>query len=110
MSLTRICAVVVTCNRWKYLQQCLAAIRQQTFAVSAVFVIDNASTDGTYERLSIEFPWVTHVRLPENVGSSGGFHEGIKQAYAAGFDWLWVMDDDAVPKGNALEKLVATDV
>lgn len=109
MSSPRICAVVVTCNRWACLQECLKGIRQQTFAVSAVFVIDNASTDGTGERLPAEFPWVKQFRLPENVGSSGGFHEGIKQAYAAGFDWLWVMDDDAVPKQDALERLVATN-
>jgi rhamnopyranosyl-N-acetylglucosaminyl-diphospho-decaprenol beta-1,3/1,4-galactofuranosyltransferase len=48
-----------------------------------------------------------YVRLPENVGGAGGFHEGMKRALAGGFDWLWVMDDDLRAAPEALAMLVA---
>ncbi|MCM8807765.1 MAG: glycosyltransferase, partial [Candidatus Omnitrophica bacterium] len=47
-----------------------------------------------------------YVRMHENTGSSGGFHEGVKRAYEKGYDWFWLMDDDAEPKEDALEKLL----
>ncbi|MCM8808463.1 MAG: glycosyltransferase, partial [Candidatus Omnitrophica bacterium] len=44
-----------------------------------------------------------YVRMHENTGSSGGFHEGMKRAYEKGYDWFWLMDDDVEPLEHALE-------
>jgi GT2 family glycosyltransferase len=49
---------------------------------------------------------VHYVRLAENTGGAGGFHEGMKRALDAGFDWLWLMDDDAMLAPDALAALV----
>ena len=43
----RIAAVVVTYNRKEQLLDCLNAIAHQTFKPAKVFIIDNASSDGT---------------------------------------------------------------
>ncbi|MER3603731.1 MAG: hypothetical protein C4298_08345, partial [Thermus sp.] len=86
----RVCAVVVTYNRKELLRECLETLRGQTRKVDHILVVDNASTDGTEEVLRAEFPEVEVLRLPENQGSSGGFHEGMKRAYEEGFDWLWL--------------------
>ena len=48
----RVAAVVVTYNRLPLLQQCLAALKAQTVPPAAVWVIDNASTDGTREAVT----------------------------------------------------------
>ncbi|RMG35011.1 MAG: glycosyltransferase, partial [Methanobacteriota archaeon] len=42
-----IAAVIVTFNRKEMLIRCLEGIFSQTRPVSAIFIIDNASTDGT---------------------------------------------------------------
>ena len=47
-----ICAVVVTYNRKKLLGECLDALLHQTRPLDSIIVIDNASTDGTYEYLN----------------------------------------------------------
>lgn len=52
-------------------------------------------------RLEVHYVW-----MPENTGGAGGFHEGMKRASAAGFDWLWLMDDDLLTAPDALEALV----
>ncbi|WP_243092668.1 glycosyltransferase family 2 protein [Thermus hydrothermalis] len=101
----RVCAVIVTYNRKALLRECLQAVLAQTRPPDHVLVVDNASTDGTAEMLREEFPRVEVLRLPENQGGAGGFHEGMKWAYKAGYDWFWLMDDDTVPEKSTLEGL-----
>jgi GT2 family glycosyltransferase len=100
----RVAAVVVTFNRLPLLQQCLAAIAEQERRVDSVIVIDNGSTDGTAGWLASRLD-ITVVRQ-ENVGSAGGFHRGITEAAIRGSDWFWCMDDDVVPKPDALTQLL----
>ncbi len=105
----KIAAVVVTYNRKDLLKECLDALFNQTRPLDSIILIDNASTDGTLEFLKekgyLDNPKLDYVRLPENTGGSGGFHEGVKKGYEKGYDWLWLMDDDSEPKKDALEKL-----
>ncbi|MDQ5807051.1 MAG: glycosyltransferase family 2 protein [Actinomycetota bacterium] len=101
-----VCAVVVTYNRKELLRECLAAVTAQTRAADVVLVVDNDSTDGSREMVREEFPSAEVLALPENQGSSGGFHEGMMAAVARGVDWLWVMDDDTIPAPDALELLL----
>jgi GT2 family glycosyltransferase len=103
-------AVVVTHNRWSFLQKSLEGLKRQTVALSDVIVIDNASEDGTREGVLQKFPWVSYQLLKENLGGAGGFSEGIRFGYEKGYDWLWVMDDDAVPEPDALERMLETQV
>ncbi len=98
----KVCAVIVTYNRKALLRECLQAVLSQTRPPDHVLVVDNASTDGTGEMLREEFPEVEVLRLPENQGGAGGFHEGMKRAYEEGFEWIWVMDDDTVPEASTL--------
>jgi GT2 family glycosyltransferase len=102
----RVCAVIVTYNRKELLKECLQAVLSQTRPPDHVLVVDNASTDGTAEMVRQAFPQVELLSLAENSGGAGGFYEGIKQAYAKGFDWLWLMDDDTIAESKALEELL----
>jgi GT2 family glycosyltransferase len=103
-----VAAVVVTYRRPKLLMQCLRALREQTHPVDEIIVVDNASGDGTAERVRQEFPDVTLRVLSENRGGAGGFHEGMRIAAQQDVDWIWVMDDDAEPEPDALEQIAAT--
>jgi GT2 family glycosyltransferase len=47
-----------------------------------------------------------YVRMNKNIGGAGGFHEGVRRSYKRGYDWIWLMDDDAEPKVDALELLI----
>lgn len=128
-----VCAVVVTYNRKNLLMECLEALQKQTRPIQGIYLIDNASTDGTAESLlekgyiselppqNLKEPWekefsittfadgnsikLHYVRMHENTGGSGGFYEGVKRGYEKGYDWLWLMDDDAEPKEDALKIL-----
>lgn len=102
----KIAALVVTYNRKELLRRCLDALFSQTRPPEAVYVIDNASTDGTEAFLNengyMSRPDLVYRRLPENMGGSGGFHAGMETAIADDCQWVWLMDDDAEPEPGAL--------
>ena len=131
----RVTAVVVTYNRKELLTECLQALLGQTVfsdgkknaageAVTEetekmrrgafgceleILVVDNASTDGTASFLVplLERETCIHcMRLEENLGGAGGFCAGMKRAVEEGGDYVWIMDDDTIPKPQALEKLL----
>lgn len=130
----RVVAVLVTYNRKYMLIECLNGLLRQTYPLEAIYIIDNASTDGTPEYLlekgfidEICYPdkeplekvkmiplsqftdktvRIHYVRMHENTGGAGGFYEGVKRCYKAGYDWLWLMDDDVKPIEDALERLL----
>jgi GT2 family glycosyltransferase len=99
-------AIVVAFNRKKLLSECLDGLLRQTLPLDAIYVIDNASTDGTSEYLEekgyLAEPAIRYIRLTKNGGGAGGFYHGVKAAFEAGFDWLWLMDDDTEPESDAL--------
>lgn len=105
----RIAAVVVTYNRRERLEGCLESLIRQDRRLDEILVIDNASTDDTQDMLKRNYDGkITHVRLENNQGGSGGFYEGIRLAYEKGYDWIWAMDDDVEPEPDALAALVAS--
>ncbi len=125
-----VCAIVVTFNRKELLIDCLDSLREQTRPLDAIYIIDNASTDGTETILkenkyiedlppmSLLNPWekefyinnltdktsirIHYVRMTENTGGAGGFHEGLKRGFDKRYDWFWLMDDDVILDKDAL--------
>jgi len=97
---------VLTRNRSTLLSECLDGLRAQTHPLARVIVVDNASTDDTPAVLAARDD-VEVVRLEHNSGGAGGYAEAVRRGREAGTDWLWLMDDDAEPRPDALEKLLA---
>lgn len=109
-----VAAVVVTYNRKELLLECLDCLAAQDLGgledayELSVIVVDNASTDGTQEALA---PLVASGRLVyhntgENLGGAGGFNFGMRVAVEAGYDFVWVMDDDCMAHSDTLRELL----
>ena len=104
-----VAVVVVTHNRAALLVGMLDGLAAQTHPPDAVIVVDNASTDHTAEVLAARTDLPLRVVTQDNLGGAGGFHRGVREAYDAGFDRVWLMDDDVVPAPDCLAVLMATD-
>jgi rhamnopyranosyl-N-acetylglucosaminyl-diphospho-decaprenol beta-1,3/1,4-galactofuranosyltransferase len=130
----RIAAVIVTYNRKEFLLKNLDGLLNQSYLPDAIFIIDNQSDDGTVNVLK-EKSFIEHIpnkipednevqqseikvisggkinifytRKKENDGGAGGFYYGMKHALKEGYDWFWIMDDDAIPEKDSLKELVA---
>ena len=90
-------AVIVTYNRRELLSQNIEILLKQTMTVDSIIIVDNCSSDGTYEYLK-NCGWTTepflYLKTETNIGGAGGFYTGVKAAYEAGADWIVLMDDD----------------
>lgn len=107
----KVAAVVVTYNRIALLKECIKALQQQTYLCD-ILIVDNASTDGTEEYINKvkKDNYNLHYRnTGANIGGAGGFNFGMRWAVEAGYEYVWVMDDDCLPNTDALEKLIEAD-
>lgn len=106
----KICAVIVTYNRYNKLVKTLSAFDNQIIFPDKVFVVNNHSTDKTYsflEKWAITNDKYTKevINLRANLGGSGGFYAGLMEAVKQGYDWIWVSDDDAYPATDAFQQV-----
>ncbi len=106
----RIAAVVVTHDRLAQLERTVERLLAEP--IDHVIVVDNASTDGTAERLSqISDPRLHLITLGHNSGGAGGFEAGLHRAMALyDPDWCVVMDDDARPKPGTVARFRAMEL
>lgn len=107
MKHARIAAVVVTYNRLQLLQECIAALKDQSSLPNEIVIINNGSTDGTADWLASQNN-IT-VITQQNAGSSGGQYTGVKYAVDKNYDWVWCMDDDTIPTADALQAFVSSE-
>lgn len=105
----KIGAVVVTYNRLDKLKKALESFEKQLYLPAYVIVADNANTDGTaqylrqWQKEDAGFEKII-LTMESNMGGSGGFYAGIKRAMEQEADWIWVSDDDAYLKDDALKQ------
>ena len=94
-----IVAIIVTYNRKELLKESILSLFQQTYQNFSIYIIDNASTDGTYEYINdmLDNDRLYYFNTGKNLGGAGGFSFGIKEAVQNGFSYLWIMDDDTLP-------------
>ena len=99
-------AFVVTYRRPALLRATLSGIAAQTRPPDSVIVMNNDPNDDIREGLGKDFPTAAVVDLTENVGSAGGFARALYIAGRQETAWSWLLDDDATPYPDALERLL----
>jgi GT2 family glycosyltransferase len=104
----RIAAIIVTCNRKQMLNALLEDLLSQSRRPDDILVIDNASEDGTPEFVKSHYHHVHLLGLEKNSGLFGGLEIGTMTAIREGCDAVWLIDDDARLKKDALENLLNT--
>lgn len=93
--------VCVTYNRKELLLRNIKNQLSQTFVPQRIIIIDNASTDGTYDFLKeqgvLDNINIIYHNTGNNLGGAGGFCYGIKKACEYNDDLICLMDDDGYP-------------
>jgi len=96
--------IVVNWNGKAYLEECLNSLRHQTFSDFEVIVVDNGSTDGSFEYLQSHSPEFGRLlRNAENVGFARGNNQGIRVAKGK---YIALLNNDARADSHWLEELV----
>lgn len=106
--MNKIAAVVVTYNRLELLKQCVESLKKQTVPCD-ILLVNNNSTDSTEEwamSASKENNKIKYRNTGANIGGAGGFNFGMRWAVEAGYEFVWLMDDDCLPYEDALQELL----
>ena len=97
-------AVIVTYNNPEMLEDLLKDLCRQTLRLHEIIVMDNSDSPATQVMVSRKFPSVTYVKMSENVGTAGGFHEGMRRAIQD-CEFVLTLDDDVRMYADSVEKL-----
>lgn len=107
----KIVAITVTYNRTQTLKKCLEAVLNQSSPVDEIIVVDNNSSEEEKRQITALLSQHNHmhlISLDDNLGGAGGFEAGMRAAKDFDPDWYWLMDDDAYPREDCLETLLAS--
>jgi hypothetical protein len=106
MSQPHVFTIILNTNRRADTLECLASLQTLTYSNHTVIALDNASTDGSVEAISISFPSVQIVRLTDNRGYAGNNNVGIQAALQQGADWVFVLNEDTILDAECLTRLI----
>lgn len=87
---------------------CLTALAALEYPNCRIVVVNNGSADPLRQAIR---PWLHRIDLlqnPANLGYTGGCNVGIRHALAAGADYIWLLNADALPTPDCLTRLVST--
>lgn len=102
----RVGVVICNSNKKEYVLRCIDSLQKQTFREFKVFMVDNASEDGSAEAVEDAYgAWVEVIRLRENIGGTGGFNAGMRRAMQEDVPYLLLLDNDVVLEKGCLEEL-----
>jgi GT2 family glycosyltransferase len=78
MSEPLVSAIIVNWNHRDCISNCLRSLHNQKYASLEIFVVDNASTDGSVEWIRQNFPDVKVIAFTENLGFARAFNEAVR--------------------------------
>jgi rhamnopyranosyl-N-acetylglucosaminyl-diphospho-decaprenol beta-1,3/1,4-galactofuranosyltransferase len=100
----KLAVVIVTYNNHEMLEDVLKDLGRQTMRLHEIRVMDNSDSPATQMMVSHKFPSVTYIKMQDNVGTAGGFHEGIRRA-VRDCEFVLTLDDDVRLRADSVEKL-----
>lgn len=90
----RVVLLILTWNRRDDVLRCVASLPRLTYPNVTPVVIDNASQDDTVAALHAQYPQLTILEQPRNLGYAGGNNAGIRWALERGADYVQLINSD----------------
>ncbi len=104
----KVAIIIVNYNGREYLADCLASLFNLDYPKSEykIFLVDNASTDGSLLFVKHNFPGVEVIESKENLGFAEGNNIVMRKALAENFDYVCLINQDTISEPDFLSKLV----
>jgi len=97
----KISVIIPTYNRKYYLKNLITFLSKDN-NIFEIIVIDDQSTDGTKDMISIEFPEIMYLK-GEGLGQKYAKQKGLRAAVG---NIITFLDDDALPENGWLEPVI----
>ena len=101
----KLTVVIVNYNVKYYLEQCLFSVERALQGMQAeVYVVDNASSDGSIPYLRKKFPWVYYIENDKNFGFSVANNMAIRKSRG---EYVLLLNPDTIVGESTLKECVA---
>lgn len=104
--MSSVAVVVLNFNAEEKTLECLKSLARQTYHDITPIVIDNASTHITQLRDYTASHEIAFLENATNTGFAGGVNTGIRHALEYEYDYIALLNNDALPAPNWIEQLV----
>lgn len=94
--------VIPVYGGWDFVRECVRAALSQTVA-ARVIVVDDSSPDDTADRVAAEFPDITLIRNPRNLGFARACNVGLSVGTAS---LVMLVNSDVVLEPDAVDTVV----
>lgn len=99
--------IIVNWNGHKDTIACIDSIKKSIDINYTIIVVDNASTDGSFEKIKEAHPDIEVVQSGKNRGFGGGNNYGVDYAHALGLKSIWLLNNDTLVYSDTIGKLRA---
>ena len=99
-AIEEISVIIPTYNRCDLLKRAINSVIKQTIRPKEIIIVDNGSTDQTYQMVSSLFPEVDYF-IEKKRGVSAARNKGILESKSK---WIAFLDSDDAWKPTKLEK------
>ena len=90
----------------QWAERCFNSLRKSTVKPD-VFVVDNGSTDGTQAYIQVNYSEILFIQSENNLGFGRANNLGIEYAINNGYDYVYLLNQDAWVEKDMLEKLIS---
>jgi GT2 family glycosyltransferase len=105
MSSPQLSVIIVSYNVKYFLRQCLQSVERALEGLAGeVWVVDNASVDGSVEMVKQEFPGVRLIVNDTNLGFAKANNQAIRQARG---EYILLLNPDTIVQEDTFHKVLA---
>ncbi len=98
--------IILNYNRADDTINCINSLRKIDYSNYSIFVIDNSSTDNSYEFLRSKLTDCQVLSTNENLGYTGGVNYGLRKLVDSDFEYLLLLNNDTIVEKEFLTELV----
>lgn len=108
INISNLAIVICNFNKSEYLVKCIKTVKNSTFKDYDLYVVDNASSDNSVIQVKKNFKEneLTLIENKENLGGSGGFNTGLREALKGNYKYIMLLDNDAMVEEESIEKAI----
>lgn len=107
--MSKLLVILVTYNGARWLERCLKSVTESSVETD-LYVVDNGSTDGSVEIIRSLCPRALLTVSKENLGFGGANNLGLEYALDHGYDFVYLLNQDAWVEPDTFEELIKAAV
>lgn len=103
----QVAVLVLNYNGRDVTLQTLGSLRNMDYDAFDLVVVDNGSSDGSWEAIAEAFPEVLQLKVDVNRGIANGLNHGVRWALENDYDYLLIANNDIEVAPDLLSEFVA---